>query len=192
MSTNRSSSYLFLYLLIAGVSFLFLPLLGALTYLFFQSDVGSINFPFWFLGTSLFIIMISYFAERAKLNFKEGNILFGKAWQFTLLSVLLFFIGQLLSWNSIWSQEALMTTNNSYAFTYLLSGLHLLHVLAALPILIWFHYQFKFAKKDEMKLNVFFADQSKFIKLDQTIIYLHFMGVLWFLLLVVFSLMALI
>lgn len=192
MVSRQHSSYLFLILLITGISLLFLPLLGALIYLFFQSDVGSIDFPFWFMGTSIFIVMISYFAERSKITFKKGDILFGKAWQFTLLSVLLFFIGQLLSWNSIWGQDAFMSTNNSYAFTYLLSGLHLLHVLAALPILIWFYYQFNFVRKDDFKLNIFFADENKYRKLDQTTIYLHFMGVLWFVLLIVFSLLALI
>lgn len=190
MVAKQHSSYLFLFFLIAGISFLFLPLIGALTYLYFQSDVGTIDFPYWFLGTSIFIIMISYFAERSKINFKDGNVLFGKAWQYTLISVLLFFIGQVLSWSSIWSQDALMATNNSYAFTYLLSGLHLLHVLAALPILIWFYYQFSTVRKDEFKLNVFFSDEQKFRKLDQTSIYLHFMGVLWFVLLLVFSLMS--
>jgi len=192
MASRQHSSYIFLVLLIAGISFLFLSIIGALTYLFFQSDVGKIDFPFWFLVSSIFIVMISYFAERSRVNFRNGENLFGKAWLYTLLSVLLFLIGQLLSWNSIWNLDALMSTNNFYAFIYLLSGLHLLHVLVALPILIWFYFLFNSIKNDEFRLNVFFSDEQKFRQLDQTIIYLHFMGLLWFVLLIAFSLLTLI
>lgn len=193
VNPEKPPAYVFLWLLLSGISFLFLSVLGALTYLFVNHQTGSIDFPYWFYATSFFILMLSYFAERAKFNFRQANpVGFKYAFLYCLSSVFLFLLGQIQSWRSVLAEEAFVQTNNAYAFLYLLSGLHLLHVLAALPVMVYLFYQFILHSGEKHLSQIFFADQTRYRLLDQLIYYLHYMGVLWFLLLLVFSLLSLI
>ena len=191
--SRNHSTYLFLWLLISGISFLFTALLGAMLYLVINSDTGNVNFPLWFLITALFIFMMSYFIERGKVNFKLAHTNgFGKAITYCGLSILLFLIGQIQSWMTIFGADAFIQTNNAYAFLFLLSGLHLLHVLASIPFFLQLYFRYNKYSGAEHDIQIFFSDPSKYRYLDQLAIYLHFMGILWIVLLLAFGFLSII
>jgi cytochrome c oxidase subunit III len=190
--SRNHSSYLLIALLIAGISFLFLSLIASLTYLTFNQTVGSIVFPYWFLLTTAFIVALSYFAEKTKQSFREGKAgEYKKNLQFVMASIVLFLLGQLRTWYAVLSEDIFMETNNAYAFLYLLSGLHLLHVLAVIPFVLVFYIQFCQNYREEHQVQLYFSDETKYRNLDQLAIYSHFMGILWLILLVAFSAMSL-
>ncbi len=191
--SRQHSSYLLVVLVIAGVSFLFLSLLASLLYLQFNQSVGSLSFPRWFVITTLFILALSYYAEGVKSAFRDGEAgKYGQNLQFALASVLLFLLGQLRTWYDVIAADAFMETNNAYAFLYLLSGLHLLHVIAAIPFMIYIYYRFRYNYREEHQLQLYFSDDSKYRQVDQLAIYIHFMGILWLVLLVSFLAMSLV
>ncbi|TVR86570.1 MAG: hypothetical protein EA411_10140 [Saprospirales bacterium] len=191
--SRQHSSYLLVVLVIAGISFLFLSLLASLLYLQFNQSVGSLNFPGWFVITTFFILALSYYAEGTKVAFREGDAgKYGQNLQFAMAAVLLFLLGQLRTWYDVISADAFMETNNAYAFLYLLSGLHLLHVIAAIPFMIYIYYRFRYNYREEHQLQLYFSDDSKYRQLDQLAIYIHFMGILWLVLLVSFLAMSMI
>lgn len=192
MQNSRThSSYLIVGLVIAGISFLFLSLLASLLYLRFNGSLGPIDFPLWFLVTSLFLILVSYFAEQSKTNFRLDQIqALKQSLLFALAAIFLFLLSQLRTWMSLLSDEAFAQTNNAHAFLYLLSALHLMHVIAAIPFVSWYYLESRRSSKENHLAQLFFADSHRWRMLDQITIYLHFMGVLWGLLLISFVLMA--
>ncbi|TVR81776.1 MAG: hypothetical protein EA409_06440 [Saprospirales bacterium] len=189
--SRNHSSYLLLGLLIAGISFLFLSLLASLSYLYFTQSIDSIDFPYWFVLATIFIGLISYYTEKMRESFKNAEFqLFKGSFQLILVSVILFLIAQLRSWWGLLSEDVFMDSNNAYAFLYLLSGLHLLHVLAAIPFMLFYYLQFIKKTTNVFQREMYFADITKYRSIDQLGLYLHYMGVLWIILLVSFTIMA--
>ena len=189
--SRNHSSYLLLGLLFSGISFLFLSLLASLTYLYFTQSIESIDFPYWFILTTVFIGLISYYTEKMREGYKNADAqLFKGSCQLIMVSVVLFLFGQMRSWWGLLSEDVFMDSNNAYAFLYLLSGLHLLHVLAAIPFVLFYYIQFVRGKSDDFQRELYFADDTKYRSLDQLSLYLHYMGILWIILMVTFTVMA--
>jgi len=84
----------------------------------------------------------------------------------TLLLGLLFVAGQYLAWLRLRAQGLYLATNPSSSFFYLLTAIHVLHVLGGLVGII---YVIRRLTKSSLRRNA----------LDATARYWHFMGVLW-------------
>jgi cytochrome c oxidase subunit 3 len=80
-----------------------------------------------------------------------------------------FLAGQFMVWSNLRSQNMFLRANPSSSFFYLLTGLHALHLLGGLAVLLyavcgrWFRTRF----------------ESQRVTVEVTAWYWHFMGVLW-------------
>ena len=132
----------------------------------------------WF--NSLVILMSSVAFHRATLSSKENNNRRTREYLFLAGALTLGFItGQLFVWRELVSFGYFASTNPSYAFFYLLTALHILHLLGGL--IAWLFVVYKsFIPEDE---------SSNFsLNVNLCAIYWHFLLVVW---LVLFAMLLL-
>jgi cytochrome c oxidase subunit III len=96
--------------------------------------------------------------------------------ELTLLLGLVFVVGQYLAWLNLRAQGLFLPTNPNSSFFYLLTGVHVMHVLGGLGGLA--------------RVIVRFLSSTRPLRrstLDATSYYWHFMGILWIYLLCILS-----
>ncbi len=178
----------FLMLLLAGISALFLTFLGAFVYTRIQSDMQPMRIPLLFAFNSLLLLAASWAMWRAKRSFHFDDdkhyLLELKA---TIGLSVLFLLMQLVAWFQLFSRNIFPETDNSAAYLYLVSGLHLLHVLAGLPFLYLFFKHSRKRLSDPVSMLVYFSDPEMKLRLRLLNIYWHFLDGLWILLILFFG-----
>lgn len=89
--------------------------------------------------------------------------------EITLVLGLGFLAGQLLAWRQLAQQGIFISTNPSSSFFYVLTGAHGLHLLGGILALVYATMTSLLRK----------PLQTRFIVVDVTALYWHFMGFLW-------------
>ena len=126
----------------------------------------------WF--NSLVILMSSFAFHRANLSSKEKNNRRTREYLFLAGALTLGFItGQLFVWRELVSFGYFASTNPSYAFFYLLTALHILHLLGGL--IAWLFVVYKSFTADDESSN--FS-----LNVNLCAIYWHFLLVVWLIL----------
>ena len=126
----------------------------------------------WF--NSLVILMSSFAFHRANLSSKENNNRRTREYLFLAGALTLGFItGQLFVWRELVSFGYFASTNPSYAFFYLLTALHILHLLGGL--IAWLFVVYKSFSADDESSN--FS-----LNVNLCAIYWHFLLVVWLIL----------
>lgn len=171
---NKIHPQLFgLYLAMAGMIMMFVALTSA--YLVRQAAGNWLVFPIpkWFYASTVLILVSSLLLHLSYLNYKNQQSAFYYRW-FLVLSLLCslgFIVLQVFGWNQLSSWGIKFTGNPAGSFVYVISGLHVLHVLGGIGAL-------SVAVYHAFSLN--FILESKRIKRFQlTSHYWHFVGVLW-------------
>ncbi|MBK8471231.1 MAG: cytochrome c oxidase subunit 3 [Sphingobacteriales bacterium] len=97
-----------------------------------------------------------------------------------------FALCQYMGWQQMMQNGILLQGNPSGSFVYLISGLHALHVIAGVVILLvmWFNAR---QQPDEVQQLVIDSNPYKMLHLDMIGNYWHFVGILWLYLLVFFA-----
>lgn len=91
----------------------------------------------------------------------------------TLLLGLAFVGGQYLAWRKLAAQGLYLATNPNSSFFYVLTGVHALHVVGGIAVLIYLFAQ------------LFFGNPVRRNLVNGVVVYWHFMAALWLFLLVV-------
>ncbi len=94
----------------------------------------------------------------------------------TLLLGLSFVSGQYLAWRQLAAQGLYLATNPNSSFLYVFTGMHALHLLGGITVLVYLFGQV-IGGHTSLRRHL----------LDNTAIYWHFMGGLWLYLLFVIS-----
>jgi cytochrome c oxidase subunit 3 len=119
-------------------------------------------------------------ARRAFMNVPEleaGALRKSLRWLgITLLLGLAFVVGQYLVWRELAAQGLYLATNSNSSFLYVFTGVHALHVLGGIAGLLRLLVRMT-RKHVTLRRN----------SVTNTVIYWHFMGVLWLYLLLVIS-----
>jgi len=164
--------------------YVLMAVIGVLFSLFSVAYIGRMAYGDWrilpepiLLWFNTGVIMLSSFAfSRATINAREGDI--KRTREYLLLAGVLtfgFIIGQLFVWRELVSFGYFVSTNPSYAFFYLLTALHILHLFGGL--IAWFVVTYKsFIPQKET------SDFS--LKVNLCAIYWHFLLIVWTLLFV--------
>lgn len=114
--------------------------------------------------SSIFIQMAYYFAKKSKAF--ETRILLG----LTLALGVGFVIGQLLGYKQLTENNVFFAFSNpSNSFVYVISGLHLLHIVGGLVFLLIMWVQSLIRPLTEKSM----------IYLNMCVTYWHFVGILW-------------
>mgnify|MGYP001167625375 FL=1 len=160
----------------------FLGSITALFSLFFVAYVGRMAYGDWrvlpepfllWINTGALVISSILFQKAKNLS---NKFIFDNAKYYLLAAgvfAILFILGQFKVWNLLNSYGYFVDSNASFAFFYMLTGLHMVHMLGGLVVWIW-------------SVSQIFKSDLSYTKLKSTIgstaIYWHYLLVVWLIL----------
>ncbi len=175
-----------LYLGIIGSSLIFL-FLGFGFVLSLVKSMGEVAFPKFFALSTIILLFGSYVAQKLPLNFaKDELVKLHLNLTLLLLCSVLFLLSQLLGWRELAGAGVVVRNNTSGALLYILSGLHLLHLLGGVAYLATQVARSEQLKADPVKALIMFSSEYEKLKIRMLSIYWHFLDAVWLVLFLVF------
>ena len=171
-----------LFLGVLGSFLIFSFLLISFSVLHKRADAQIFEFPKTFLISTFLIIFSSFLAFRSEQYLKSENspnLL--KYLGFTIISSSLFLIFQCYSWFEMYNRGLFFNGHPSASFMYVLSGLHMLHLLVGFGFLIYSFATIGTKTKDEVTSLVFYTNPFEKTRLEVIFLYWHYMAFIWFL-----------
>ena len=160
----------------------FLGSITSLFSLFFVAYVGRMAYGDWrvlpeppllWINTAVLIISSILFQKAKnlsnKFNFKNAKYYLMAAG----FSAILFIAGQFTVWNELASYGYFVDSNASFAFFYMLTGLHMVHMLGGLIVWTWSMTQINKTDLSYRKLKS---------TIGSTAIYWHYLLAVWLIL----------
>lgn len=182
-----------LFMLLLGLGFLFLALTMSYVYIRVTNQVPPVQVPVLFFFNTLVLLGSSWTMIRAKQAYlNDETVLYQKNLLFTMQLSGLFMLLQIIAWALLFRNNINLGTSTTTAFLYVISFVHLAHVLAGLPFLFLFYRTARKRMVDPVTVLVYFSDPGKRLKLRLLTIYWHFLDLLWVYLVLFFSINALI
>lgn len=191
---NVDSEFMFhpknimMFLLLAGLTFLFLALTVSYIYIRVTNGVPPVRLPALFVVNTGILLASSWTMIRAKRCYldddTEGYI---RNLRQTIGLSLAFMVMQTMAWVWLFSNNILLNSSTTTGFLYVISFVHLAHVVAGLP---WLYVFYRTAKKrmvDPVTVLVYFSDPDKRLSLRLLTIYWHFLDLLWIYLVLFFG-----
>ncbi|GAB4496423.1 MAG: cytochrome c oxidase subunit 3 [Saprospiraceae bacterium] len=179
---------LMLFILLFGLAALFLALTLSYIYTRVTMNVPPVNIPFLFIFNTLILLGSSWMMIRAKRAYlgddTEG---YQKNLKYTIWLSVLFMLMQAVAWWWLFHNNIALNSSTTTAYLYVISFVHLAHVVAGLPFLIMFYRTAKKRMVDPVTVLVYFSDPEKRLKLRLLTIYWHFLDGLWIYLVLFFS-----
>jgi len=180
---KRREPYTFmLWLSLISISLIFLMLTIVYVYQRFNHlhFVGlKFNLPITFWLSTLVIMSSSltlYYSQKAFQQefFKQYRYLLGLTLDFGILFIIL----QLLGWRELMRQNIWLQNNNTGAFLYVISGLHMAHIVGGLVFLLIIFVE---AVRNHRYIDAFVysVNPPNQLRLKLIAIYWHFVDVLW-------------
>lgn len=171
---------MFTYLVLIGITsaFLFLSISYFLTT--FGTGFNHFKLPMVFHANTIIILVSSYaisqtrkaiLADDEKAYFNGLVVTFGLAVAFTWF--------QFMGWKELAASGISFTNNIAGTYLYVISGLHLVHLLAGLIALGYFLYRAFELQHDGVKALLFETDPFAKMKVQMLCLYWHFVDGLW-------------
>lgn len=177
-----------LFVLLFGLSALFLALTVAYIYTRVTMHVPPVQMPALFILNTLVLLGSSYTMVRAKRCYRQDNTEgYQQNLRTTIWLSLFFMVLQTVAWWWLFRHNIGLNTSTTTGYLYLISFVHLAHVIAGLPFLILFYRAAKKRMVDPVTVLVYFSDPEKRLKLRLLTIYWHFLDVLWIYLVLFFG-----
>ena len=178
-----------LFILLIGLSFLFLALTVAYLYIRVTKNIPPVRLPFLFLLNTAILLGSSYTLIRAKRCYLNDNTLgYQQNLKYTILLSLFFMVMQGVAWVWLFSNNIHMYSSTTTGFLYVISITHFAHVIGGLPFLYAFYRTAKKRMVDPVTVLIYFSDPEKRLRLRLLTIYWHFLDLLWIYLVVFFAL----
>lgn len=159
---------------------MFLALTVSYVYSRIQGNVPPVKLPLIFLFNTLLLLASSRTMILAKRDYQNDDT---EGYQnrllWTILLSLVFMVAQSWGWFWLFSNNLKMETSPTIGYLYVISILHLLHVVAGLPFLCIFWLTAKKRMVEPVSVLVYFSDPEKRLKLRLLTIYWHFLDILW-------------
>ena len=181
---NRRLRYhpvrIFTYLILLGISSAFLTLV----FCYLATTAGSVwnqfKLPHIFHANTVIILVSSYTVmQMRRANALDDHEGYKQALLITSLLGLAFTAFQIFGWSELLSSGVGFRSNISGTYLYLISGLHLAHLLAGVGIMFWFLYKAYELDKDAYQSLLFDTDPVTKLKIEMMGLYWHFVDVLW-------------
>lgn len=192
--TREQDEFLFhpknvmLFVLLFGLSILFLALTVAYIYTRVTMNVPPVQIPALFIFNTLILLGSSYTMVRARRCYlgddTEG---YQQNLKYTIWLSVVFMIMQTVAWWWLFHNNIGLNASTTTGYLYLISFVHLAHVVAGLPFLILFYSAAKKRMVDPVTVLVYFSDPEKRLKLRLLTIYWHFLDGLWIYLVLFFG-----
>ncbi len=170
----------YLYLLLVGLTAVFVGLSLAYIYTRTQNAVGGVQLPPLFLLNSVLLLASSWTIQRANRAYKlDDTLMYQRALWSTLGLTVLFMAAQLIAWTLAKDQLLGENIGNSKQYLYAISGLHFAHIVGGLPFLLLFLYSAYKRMKEPVSVLIYFSDPAKRLRLELLTTYWHFLDGLW-------------
>lgn len=178
-----------LFLVLFGVTALFLAFSVAYIYTRVQMEIPPIRLPGIFIINTLILLSSSATMMWAKRAFRnDDTAAYQRALTATIILSLIFLGAQFVGWSQLFGQEIFINYTTTASYLYVISGLHFMHVIAGLPFLAIFLLTARKRMKEPVSVLVYFSDPEKRLKLRLLTIYWHFLDGLWIYLVLFFYL----
>jgi cytochrome c oxidase subunit III len=167
-------------IMLFGLSVLFLALTVSYVYSRVTMSVPPIQVPFLFVVNTFILLGSSYTMILAKRCYRDDDTEgYQRHLKYTIWLSLLFMLMQTVAWVWLFQNNINLKTSTTAGYLYVISFLHLVHVVAGLPFLILFYRAAKKRMVDPVTVLVYFSDPEKRLKLRLLSIYWHFLDILW-------------
>lgn len=186
-----------LYLALAGIGVLFLILVGAYVYTRYASGLprGLHSFPKFFSISTIVLLVSSYTLAQAPRLYRADDVAnLSRCLGATLLLGCIFTGLQVLGWRELLAQGVSFSgiENRTFAsgtYIYLISALHIAHLLGGMLFLLALLLRTVQASRDAVRTLVFIRNPYRRLQLRLLGMFWHFVDVLWVVLFVVFVFM---
>lgn len=172
-----------------GITVLFLTIMVMFALTSPSQHLGGQHFPKLFFLSTPVILLCSFTIEKTKRAFRTDNPEALLRWQtYTLMLSLAFCVMQFFAWKQLWESGITITDvnalsdpvkSNGGAYLYVLSGLHVMHLLGGLCFLFAAMFRLINNREDMVKAVVYFSDKREGARVSALALYWHFLGALW-------------
>ncbi|GAB3230688.1 cytochrome C oxidase subunit III [Algoriphagus aestuariicola] len=179
---------LFLGMLSSGLIFLFLVVAFLYTGIGQLAGMGQ-RMPVAFLISTFMLIISGYTASQMRLHFRNENIsrLEG-ALRNTFMLGVIFAVLQFAGWKELNDMGISLTGLPSGSFLFVLSGIHLFHLMGALVFALIMLLQLRKAQDDGVQKLILITNPFEKMRIRLFTVYWHFMDVVWLVLFLLFVL----
>jgi cytochrome c oxidase subunit 3 len=171
-----------LYLALLGITMLFVTLVAMYVASRAQSGVASGIHPFprYFSLSTVVLLVSSYTLAQAPRLYRADDLpSLTRCLGATLLLGCVFSGLQVLGWRELVQQGVLFAGERSGTFVYVISGLHVAHVVAGLLFLLAQLIRTSHASRDGVRTLVFIRNPYHLRQLRALLTYWHFIDALW-------------
>jgi cytochrome c oxidase subunit III len=172
----------------SGLIFLFMTLA------FLGSESGNMDsvgfkMPKSFILSTLIILISGYTASNMLIHYKEERV---KKLKDSLLTTFLLGLGftvlQFIGWKELTMMGVDFRGLPSGSFLYVLSGIHIFHLVGAMIFSILMVYKYHQTEKDEIKHLLLLTNPYEKMRIQLFTTYWHFMDLIWVVLFLIFVL----
>lgn len=178
-----------LYLGLLGITMLFVTLVAMYISSRSQSGLpsGIHPFPRYFSLSTVVLLASSYVLAQAPRLYRADDLnALTRCLGATLVLGCVFSGLQVQGWRELVQQGVLFTGEHSGTFVYVISGLHVAHIVAGLIFLLVLMTRTLHASRDAVRALVFIRNPYHLRQLRALTTYWHFIDVLWVALFAVF------
>lgn len=176
-----------LWLGLGSIVMMFAALTSAVIVRRAAGDWVTFKIPEIFTTSTIIIILSSIVFQVAYFFLKKDNVsVFRWGLFVTALLAVAFSVCQFMGWNELTDYGIRLRGNPSGSFLYLISGLHLAHLIVGILILFILFVK-SFFKTDPVKNLMKELSPQRFLGIEMALTYWHFVGILWIYLFFFFS-----
>lgn len=177
-----------LFILLFGLAVLFLALTLSYIYIRVTQNVAPVQIPALFIVNTVILLGSSWTMMRAKKCYLDDDTEgYQQNLKWTMWLSVLFMAMQSVAWWWLFQHNIGLNSSTTTGFLYVISFVHLAHVVAGLPFLYQFYRTAKKRMVDPVTVLVYFSDPEKRLKLRLLTIYWHFLDGLWIYLVLFFG-----
>ena len=173
-----------LYVALIGSSVLFLFLVVAFTASQpASSDFLKIEFPKYFVVSTVLMLLSSFSVSKIIPAYEKDELEEVKKWLgITFLLGTAFAASQFLGWRELQENQILFGGRRSGAYLYVITGLHVIHVLAILIYAVRLLLKCNKVSLDAVQSLIYCTNPYQKIRFKMLTDFWHFVDVLWLLL----------
>ncbi|UOG77007.1 cytochrome c oxidase subunit III [Hymenobacter tibetensis] len=181
-----------LYLSLVGIGVLFLFLVVAYAQTRYMANLprGLHPFPKFFSISTIVLLVSSYTLAQAPRLYRADDVAnLARCLGATLLLGCIFAGLQVLGWRELMTQGVFFDGMASGTYVYLISALHVAHLLGGMLFLLALLLRTLHASRDAVRTLVFIRNPYRRLQLRLLSMFWHFIDALWVVLFVVFVFM---
>ena len=145
-----------------------------------EADFIKMQFPKSFVVSTIVLLLSSFSVSKVLPAFDKDDADDLKKWMgITFLLGLIFGVSQITGWQELQQNSIYFAGKRSGAYLYVISGLHVMHMLGVMVFLLYLLMECHKASKDVVKQLVYSTSPYQKIKFKILTDFWHFVDVLW-------------